>query len=157
MNGDLVYYLDTSVLGGAVDPEASRRNLLDQLFAGQQAGKWTLVSGIPLIEEVSQAPENVRMAVVPFVQKLSSILEEDEESRAVAEEVLVHGVVPEGAVNDARHLSIGIVHEVTAVVSWNFKHMVNPLQRRRVQALCMQLRYAVIDVISPWEVIHEES
>jgi hypothetical protein len=41
-----------------------------------------------------------------------------------------------------------------AVVSWNFRHMVNLERKRLVHSVNVRLGYRLLDIVSPWEVAY---
>ena len=57
---------------------------------------------------------------------------------------------------DLRHLAVATVGGVDAVVSWNFRDIVNIRTRRAVHAINLRLGYALIEIVSPEEVIEYE-
>ncbi|HXQ22111.1 MAG TPA: hypothetical protein VN812_10600 [Candidatus Acidoferrales bacterium] len=152
------YYLDTSVIGGAVDAEEPQRlRLLDALFVCQDHRQVQLHSSVVLLEEIARAPQPVRTILEPYVVRLRlPILAESEASRHAAETLVRTGVLSRDALDDARHLGCAMVAEMDAVVSWNFKHLVNPARRRGIQSVCALLGLRVLDVISPLEVVDDE-
>lgn len=149
------YYLDTSVIGGAVDADDPQRlRLLDGLFVCQEHRQLQLHSSVVLIEEIARAPQQVRASLEPYLVRLQQpILAESEASRHAAETLVRAGVLNRDALDDARHLGCAMVAEMDALVSWNFKHLVNPVRRRGVQSVCALLGLRILDVVSPLEVL----
>lgn len=81
------YYIDTSVIGGAVDAEAPQRlRLLNAPFVCQDHGQFQPHSSVVLLEEIARAPQPVRTILEPYVVRLRlPILAESEASRHAAE------------------------------------------------------------------------
>lgn len=48
--------------------------------------------------------------------------------------LLSEGILPAKAAEDALHISIATVHRVDFPLSWNFKHIANPVLQARVAA-----------------------
>ncbi len=80
------------------------------------------------------------------------ILEETEESINLANAFVKDGAIPERYRDDARHIAIGVFHEVDYIVSWNYKHMVNITVRRLINSTNLKMGYNSIEIISPEEV-----
>jgi len=59
----------------------------------------------------------------------------------LADELIKRSILTAKFRDDARHLGVAIDHDFDAVISWNFKHMVNPLRRRQIQSACLMLGY----------------
>jgi len=152
------YYLDTSVIGGAVDAEEPQRlRLLNDLFLRQDRQQLRLHSSTVLLEEIARAPQAVREVLERYVVRLHQpILAESDASRHAAQTLLGTGVLARDALDDARHLGCAMVAELDAVVSWNFRHLVNPVRRRGIQSVCSLLGLRILDVISPLEVFVDD-
>jgi hypothetical protein len=128
-------YLDTSVIGALFDvemPERIRitRELLDLVVEGR------------LLNEVRK---------VPF-----QVIAEDENSADLLEIYEQEDFIRKGARLDLRHLSVATVYGVDAVVSWNFRDVVNIRTRRAVHSVNLRLGYPLIEIVSPEEVVEYE-
>jgi len=69
---------------------------------------------------------------------------------------LQEGVVPAKFRDDARHIAVAVVNELDAVISWNYRHMVNIVTKRRVNAVNLKTGYKQIEILSPEEVLFYE-
>ena len=61
--------------------------------------------------------------------------------------------IRKGARLDLRHLAVATINGVDAVVSWNFRDMVNIKTRRAVHSINLRLGFPLIEIVSPEEVI----
>lgn len=151
-------YLDTSVIGALFDedmPERIRitRALLQSIVEGKHAG---IISNI-VLEEIDRCPEDLKKRLVIEIQAVPVlVISEDENSAGLLETYEKEGFIRKGARLDLRHLAVATAGWVDAVVSWNFRHMVNIRTRRAVQAINLRLGYPLIDIVSPEEVIEYE-
>ena len=57
---------------------------------------------------------------------------------------------------DLRHLAVAVINGMDAVVSWNFKDIVNVRTRRAVHSINLRLGLSLIEIVSPEEVIEYE-
>lgn len=57
--------------------------------------------------------------------------------------------------NDARHIALATVADLDALVSWNFRDMVNLKKKSIVHSVNAKFGYRLIDIISPLEVPRE--
>ena len=73
--------------------------------------------------------------------------------QAVAEAYLRRGVVGPGSHADALHVALATVGRVDALVSWNFKHMVNLGRIRLFNSVNLELGYGTIEIRTPKEVL----
>jgi hypothetical protein len=60
---------------------------------------------------------------------------EDEESQSLFVEYAKLDIVPEHYRNDLRHVAVATIARVDALVSWNFRHLVNIRTRRAVHGV----------------------
>ena len=74
-------------------------------------------------------------------------------AEALAQQYVAHRVIPKRYDNDARHIAVAVVHGLDAVVSWNFKHMVNVRARLAINGVNRLEGYHEIEIVTPEEVI----
>ena len=147
-------YFDTSVLGGLTDREDERRlaitrGLLQAVADGVHNG---VISNI-VQEELQRAPADLRQAILHEIHTVEfELVVEDEESRALFAEYAAMRIVPMRYRNDLRHVAVATIARVDALVSWNFRHLVNVRTRRAVHAVNFRLGYPLIEIVSPEEV-----
>jgi len=147
-------YIDTSVLGGLTDREDARRlavtrKLLKAIAAGKHEG---IISNV-VLEELEKAPELVRHDIRHGLRSVEfEVVAENEQSRTLFLEYVATRVVPVRFRNDLRHVSVAATAAADALVSWNFRHLVNVRTRRAVHAVNLRLGYPLIDIVSPEEV-----
>lgn len=55
-----------------------------------------------------------------------------------------------------RHLAVSVINGADAVVSWNFRDIVNVRTRRAVHSINLRLGLSLIEIVSPEEVIEYE-
>ena len=84
------------------------------------------------------------------------IIAEDENSADLLEIYEQEDFIRKGARLDLRHLSVATACGVDAVVSWNFRDIVNIRTRRAVHSVNLRLGYPLIEIVSPEEVIEYE-
>jgi predicted nucleic acid-binding protein len=151
-------YLDTSVIGAFFDEEMPERikitrALFDSIVEGKHAG---IISNI-LLEEIDRCPEDLKKKLVTEIQAVPVlVISEDENSAGLLEIYEKEGFIRKGARLDLRHLAVATVSGVDAVVSWNFRDIVNIRTRRSVHAVNLRLGYPLIEIVSPEEVIEYE-
>lgn len=104
-------------------------------------------------EELEQAPADLRQAILGEVGGVAfELTVEDAESRTLFAEYLKMQIIPPRYRNDLRHVAVATRAGVDALVSWNFRHLVNVKTRRAVHAVNMRLGYPLIEIVSPEEV-----
>lgn len=155
----LKLYLDTSVVGAVCDPGPEERLVATRrILHGVKKGLWEGYLTTLVLEEVERAPDSVRDKIGRELRGSPLIvLEESSESLALAQAYISAGVVPSDYEDDARHIAIATVNDIRVVVSWNFRHMVNIERKHKINSVNLREGLPLIDLVSPWEVGHEES
>ena len=79
------------------------------------------------------------------------------EVTAVAEELaadlLQRGILPAKAKTDALHLGTAMAHHMDMVLSWNFKHLVNPVIVQQIYIWAGERDYNVPVVCTPEDLL----
>jgi predicted nucleic acid-binding protein len=151
-------YLDTSVIGALFDTEMPQRIeitrvLLNSIVEGKHSG---VISNI-VLDEIERSPEELREALIAEVRKVPfQLILEDEVSADLLESYEKEGFIRKSARLDLRHISVATVNGADAVVSWNFRDLVNIRTRRAVHAVNLRLGLPLIEIVSPEEVIGYE-
>jgi predicted nucleic acid-binding protein len=151
-------YLDTSVLGALYDREDPVRvEKVGALLQRIEHNEYDAFISLLTLEELMRAPEDIKNELVSTIKNLDlAVLEENEESLEFAEFFVTEGIIPKRFRDDARHIAVAILHNLDALVSWNYRHMVNIRTRKMVNSLCVRQGYKPIDIVSPEEVIEYE-
>lgn len=147
-------YIDTSVLGGLFDTEEPKRvNTAEMFLRLVREGAYEGFISRLTIEEIFEAPDNIHEALQTEISESRfNIIEESMESISLADAYLTDGAIPDKYRDDARHIAVGVIHDLDYIVSWNYKHMVNISVRRMVNSTNIRMGYNPIEIISPEEV-----
>ena len=146
-------YADTSVFGGARDREF--RDLSEPFFARVRSGEVTLVISSVVLGELAGAPEDVRV----FFEELSPLIERVEiegDAYALQDAYLRAQVVGPKWEVDALHVAVATVSGCRAIVSWNFKHIVNFKRIPLYNGVNQTEGYGPIAIHTPPEVVFDE-
>lgn len=146
-------YVDTSVFGGVHDDEF--RAPSERFFAAVRDGAFVVLVSEALIVEISNAPAVVQATFEAHRAQMEA-LETTAEATALAEAYLAARVVPAASRVDALHVALASVAGADAVVSWNFKHLVQLRRIRGFHAVNVLRGYPLIEIRSPLEVIDDE-
>ena len=150
-------YVDTSVFGAVFDEEDQERVKLTRTILGRlRSSPFDAFIGTPVLEEISIAPLRLRVALERQIKTLApTLIEEGPASLRLAESYMVARLVPPPKRNDARHIALATVADLDAIVSWNFRDMVNLKKKSIVHSVNAKFGYRLIDIISPLEVPNE--
>jgi predicted nucleic acid-binding protein len=147
-------YVDTSVIGGCLDPEfdeASRR-----LFQRFVRGEYILVLSSVAAGELDDAPDEVRMVADEVPEHYVERVQLGPEAEHLANLYLGAGVIPRRMTADAQHIAIATLAEVDVLVSWNFKHIVNLSRIKGYNAVNLGMGFRPLEIRTPREVLDGE-
>lgn len=105
-----------------------------------------------VIEEVSAGDPAAAKLRIDAIHDLS-LLDINEEIEALADFLLLGGGLPLKARFDALHIACAAYHKVNVVLTWNFKHIANPVQLPVMRGLCDARGYRLPELVSPLEMI----
>lgn len=148
-NAKLRVYVETSVFRGCEDDEygAPSRRLFEQCASGEI----TLVVSWVTLQELEGAPQAVRDVLDGLHDDHLEVIERTGEIAALADQYVASGVLSRTMLDDARHVAAATVAGVDAVVSWNFRHMVNLSRIRKYGEVNRRMGYGPVDMRSPRE------
>ncbi len=69
-------------------------------------------------------------------------------------DALIHGrVLPPNAQNDAVHIAVSAVHDITYLLTWNFRHIANAETRPLIREVCTRQGYNSPEICTPSELM----
>jgi len=107
-----------------------------------------------VLQEASKGDENAAKLRLNAVNNLKE-LEIDEECKQLASLLIEQSVIPKEFPEDALHIAVASVHGMDAIVTWNFKHINNPLLRRKIKVVVEESGYKCPELCSPEEFLGE--
>jgi len=145
-------YIDTSVFGGYFDDEFSvvSRQFFDAVFGDQII---SLISET-LVAELIRAPEHVQDLLGRTIQARSERLALTSEAIALRDAYLKGEVVTQKYADDALHVAQATLARADVIVSWNFRHLVNPSRIREFNGINLAQGYGLIVVMTPAELVN---
>ncbi len=154
VNKDLLrVYVDTSVVGGVLDSEFADPS---QTFLQKAArGEFKLVLSSVVADEVYRAPSGVRDVFREIAAYSESFVLNDETIKLRRAYLEAGAVSPKWQI-DALHVAAATVSGCQAIVSWNFKHIVNYRRISVYNAVNTATGYGPIAIHSPLEMIADE-
>ena len=105
-----------------------------------------------VIEEVSAGNPAAAKLRIDAIRGLG-LLDTNEDIEALADFLLLGGGLPLKARFDALHIACAAYHRVNVVLTWNFKHIANPVQLPVMRGLCDARGYRLPELVSPLEMM----
>jgi len=146
-----LFYLDTSVFGGYFDEpfrEATRA-----FWAELVEGRCRAVVSRLTVAELVPAPAEVRELLESLAAEQLTIVDLTDEMQVLADRYVSEGVVGPAYRTDAVHVAAATVGDAKAVLSWNFKHLVNLRKIEAFNGINLLMGYRPIDIRTPGEVL----
>lgn len=150
-------YIETTVIGHLVG-----RMLAEPIVAGRQTvtRQWWptaivkyrfFVSKVVADECAAGDPDAAgeRLAVLDSLEFLATSPSVDE----LAGKLISKFAVPKTEPRDAIHISLAAVNGVEYLVSWNFKHIVNPTTRSAIERICRDAGFVPPMICTPDELM----
>ena len=144
-------YIDTSVIGGCFDQEFDEwSNALFNDF--RNGGKIAVISDITL-DELASAPQRVQDNLSTIPNEYLEILASDNESKDLADQYVMEKAVTGKFYEDALHIAIATINQVSVLASWNFKHIVNLDRIRKYNAVNLKNGFSILEIRTPREIL----
>ena len=151
-------YIETSVVS-----YLTSRPSKDIVIAGHQSATHDFWERLPehdifvselVLQEAGRGDETMaagRLAVLDGIAELVI----DDDCRVLAKSLVADGTVPANYPEDALHIATAAVHGIEVIVTWNFKHINNPMARARIRRSVEAHGYACPEICSPDEFLGE--
>ena len=108
-----------------------------------------------VVEEISAGDPQAAKERINMVRELV-MLDTNSEIEALADYLLLGGGLPQKARFDALHIACAAYHDVNIVLTWNFKHIANPVQLPVMRGLCAAKGYRLPELVSPLELLEND-
>ena len=150
-------YLDTSVISHLDAPETPEKmqNTL-RLWEKIQAGKYEVVLSEVVFTELSGCSESKLENLFDFLRKIKyERVESGKETDLLASRFVELGILREKSLDDCRHIAAALLSGCDIIVSWNFKHIVNPRTIKGAKIVAVTEGYRDIMICSPTMLVEE--
>jgi predicted nucleic acid-binding protein len=144
-------YIDTSVFGGCFDQEFEAAS--QAFFQAAARGQIVPLISATLVRELEDAPERVGRVLRRVMERRYEPLQVSDAAVVLAQAYVRAGAVTEKYTDDALHVALATLARADVIVSWNFKHLVNPLRILAFNAVNTTLGHGAILVMTPSDII----
>ena len=144
----LKIYLDTSVISAYFDFQKPVRQLITQKWTQQNAKEFDLFVSTLVLEEIDKnTDQELKEKMLNLLNSLSiSILEVNDEIFKLTSIYREHTLPQE--INDTVHIAIASYYAIDAIVSWNFKHIVNLKTMKTIHKINREQQYQDIQILT---------
>jgi predicted nucleic acid-binding protein len=147
----LKIYLDTSVIS-YLDQRDSPEHMRDtlKLWTRIKSGEFDVVlSDIDFIE-IEKCSEPKRSVLNAFIAQIEyTLVNVDDNISKVADSILDFGILRQKSYDDCQHIAAALVTGCDAILSWNFKHIINHKTVEGVKTIATLKGYSDLQVYTP--------
>ena len=150
-------YIETTVVGhlaGRVlgDPIIGGRQRVTRLWWPIAVKEYELYVSSVVADECSAGNAVAAQERMEIVNALSFLAISPITDQLAADLIAKHAV-PATEPRDALHIAISAVNGIEYLVSWNFKHIVNPRTRAAIERVCEEAGYSPPMICTPDELL----
>ena len=146
-------YLDTSVLSTIDAPHLPYKEAVTKAFFRmllQRLDEFEVITSPVLMGEVRAAPKDISDRSLALLESIHA----NEVTKRREAEVLARLYVEAKALsdkhfNDLRHVAYAVTERCGYIVSWNMRHLARVWTIDRVNAVNLEYRYPVIQIVTP--------
>ena len=147
-------YLDTSAVGGYCDSLFAEDT--KAFFEKVKESNSILVISQLLQAELSEAPQEVRDFFATLNSENNEYIKVTQDAKDLAQMYINEKVVGQSSLSDCEHIGTATVHNVSVLVSWNFKHIVNLPRIRGYNSINIREGYQNLEIRTPKEVFNND-
>jgi predicted nucleic acid-binding protein len=147
-------YLDTSVFGGCFDKEFAKESF--KIFEAIRLGRLRIVLGELVGFELKTAPREIRDLLESLPPENVEEVKFSREAEELRDSYLDAGILTPNSRTDAGHVATATVYRADAIVSWNFKHIVQLEKMKLYNQINLKNGYGFLQIVSPREVLSDE-
>ncbi len=153
-------YLETTVIGNIAgrmhpDPKIAARQQVTREWWTTAPDRYDLYVSEITIEECGDGDPDAAMERVELVRNID-LIETSAEAEELAELLVNRLAVPASEPRDALHIAIATVNAVQFIVTWNFKHILNPHLQTKIANACREGGYDPPVVCTPQQLLETE-
>ena len=141
-------YCDTSVISAYFDVYKPVRQLITQKWFQHNAHEFSLFASTLVIEEIqNNTDQNLLRNMLTLLNTYSvSILALNDDITHLAEAYRSQILTKE--INDTLHLATASYYALDAIVSWNFRHLVNLKTMKTIHQINREQQYQAIEILT---------
>ncbi len=148
-------YIDTSVVGGCLDEEFATDS--KRIFEWAVSKRLILLLSDIVIAEIEPAPSQVKKILDDLPPECTRRVEITNDVIALRDAYIRAGVIGARWADDAAHVAAATAARADAIVSWNFKHIVNLDRIKAYNQVNLAEGYGFLTILSPREVGHDDN
>jgi predicted nucleic acid-binding protein len=141
-------YFDTSIISAFFDNKKPIRQLITEKWIENESKNYDIYISTLVLDEINKnSDEGLKIKMLDLLNNLSAtVLEIDDEAEKLANNYRKEILSKE--INDTLHIATATVNKINAILSWNFKHIVNLKTIETIHKINLRNNYPIIEIIS---------
>lgn len=116
-----------------------------------QRSKYELVTSQLTIDEAGQGDPEAAVKRLDTLKPIPLLDVEHPDVKPLADELVIQHLLPEKAIEDARHVAVSAIFETDYLLTWNCKHIANAATLPRIYRTLRDLGYESPLIVTPEE------
>lgn len=154
-------YIETTVVGNIAgrlhpDPTIRVRQELTRKWWAVAPDVYRLVTSQITLDECADGDPDAAAERLKLMDGIE-LLDVTDDARSLTKSLIERLAVPASQPRDALHIAIGAVQGVQFIVTWNFKHILNPHRQNRIADTCRLEGYAPPVICTPQQLMESDN
>jgi len=141
-------YLDTSIPSAYYDYSKPIRQLITQKWFENEASHYHIFASVLTIEEIDRMKDLSKKECIKslLLTHSTDILNISNDIRRLADRYMDEGAIPKSEPEDALHIAIASMNNISGLASWNFKHIVSINPIRKIHAINTKQKLPILEI-----------
>lgn len=153
-------YVETTVIGNIAgrlhpDPVISARQQVTRSWWAIAPRRCRLFTSQVALDECGEGDPDAAAERLEITRQVE-LLDTTDEAKALARALMNRLAVPASQPRNALHISLAAVHRVEFIVTWNFKHILNPPLQTKIAEVCREEGYRPPVICTPQQLLESE-
>lgn len=153
-------YLETTVAGTIAsrdhpDPVILTRQTISRRWWPTARSNYDLRISDLVITECSAGDPTAAAERLQLVEGIT-LLTPDESAESLADKLIDGKAVPDSEPRDAAHIALATVHKIDFLVTWNFKHILNPHTQHLIEQICRDNGFEPATICTPEQLMEAD-
>ena len=131
------------------------RQAITRKWWDEGRSEFDLFTSQEVLDEAGRGEHVMADARMALLEELE-VLEITERAGNFAKDLVSTQLIPSKAASDAVHIAVACVHEVDLLVTWNCKHIANPIIRERLRVMVTSFGMHLPVICTPEELLKDE-
>jgi hypothetical protein len=154
-------YVESTVIGNIAgrlhpDPVISARQQITRSWWAIAPRRCRLFTSQLTLDECGDGDPDASAERLEIIGPVE-LLDTTDEAKALAGALMDRRAVPASQPRDALHVSIAAVHRIEFLVTWNFKHILNPHLQTKIAEVCRDEGYRPPVICTPQQLLESEN